>query len=63
MKVVVNTYEQLEEKEIELVHDGYKQTNITNNAVIFTKWVGGHKSEVELIPTFWNANKGGIDNV
>lgn len=58
MKVIVMTLERLEEKERELVQDGYKQTDITNHAIIFTKWKCGMKYEVKLIPAWWEANKG-----
>ena len=58
MKVIVHTYERLLEKEKELVQDGYKQTDITDRAIIFTKWRCGMKYEVKLIPSFWEINKG-----
>lgn len=60
MKVIVDTYERLEEKERELVQGGYKQTDITKSAIIFSRFICGHKSEVKLIPAFWEANKGRV---
>lgn len=60
MKIIIDTYEKLEAKEIELVRNGYKLADITRNAIIFTKWVTCINHEVQLIPAFWDANKGRV---
>ena len=54
MKYIVKTREELESKICELVKDGYKQTDITDHELVFTK--GLHARDT-IYPTFWIANK------
>ena len=54
MKYIVKNYEELENKIGELVKDGYKQTDITDHELVFTK--GLHARDT-IFPTFWFANK------
>ena len=54
MKHIVNNYNELLEKVNELVNDGYRQTDVTEHGIVFTK--GLHARDT-IYPTFWIANK------
>ena len=54
MKHIVNTHNELLEKVNELVKDGYRQTDVTEYEIVFTK--GLHARDT-IFPTFWIANK------
>ena len=58
MTIIVNTIEQLEDTERELVQNKYRLTDITEHALIYTKFKSGIKHEVKLKATFWKANEG-----
>ncbi len=54
MKHVVKNHKELENKICELVKDGYKQTDITEHEIVFTK---GLLARDTIYPTFWITNK------
>ena len=54
MRYIVKNREELENKIGELVKEGYKQTDITEHELVFTK--GLHARDT-IFPIFWIANK------
>ena len=54
MRYIVKNHEELENKIGELVKEGYKQTDITDHELVFTK--GLHARDT-IFPTFWIANE------
>ncbi len=54
MKHIVKNHKELENKIGELVKEGYKQTDVTEHEIVFSK--GLHARDT-IFPTFWNANK------
>lgn len=50
MKHIVKNHEELEKKIAELVKGGYKQADITEHELVFTK--GLHARDT-IYPTFW----------
>ena len=54
MRYIVKNREEFDNKICELVKEGYKQTDITEHEMVFTK--GLHARDT-IYPTFWIANK------
>ena len=53
MKHIVNTHNELLEKVNELVKDGYRQTDVTEYEIVFTKVLHARDT---IFPTFWHVN-------